>query len=114
MHFTVVDCPTPRGSNETTLNFEIRFGTSPARNGRKSNPEPPGPPGFVSTDSFPSGEPLNARITAIVNVLPLPASFQSCGTSTEPHWNVTPLGRSVPELNRHEPQEIGVPVPPGT
>src|SRR5262245_14325011 len=99
MHLTVDDLPTPRGSNETIANLSHSVVRSGTNVGRKLRPDPPEPPGSVRTDSLPSAEPLNARISAMSNVLPLLASFQSCRTLTVAQSKLIDDGILMPDLS---------------
>src|SRR3954447_8463376 len=98
MHWTALDWPTPRGSKPIKSNRASSPGTSPARNGRKSMPEAPGPPGLVSREPTRlCCAPERMRMRAMLMVLPsvaLPslAVFQSIGTVTLPHWTDRLLG----------------------
>jgi len=80
------DCPTPRGSKPTTsyapstAGLNTRFTES-----MKATPEPPGPPGFVTSEPMRlSWSAAGRRFTAREIVAPV-GSLWSIGTSTRAH-----------------------------
>ncbi len=117
MQSTGADLPTPRGSNDTTANSSSSVLSFGARCGRKSRPEPPGPPGLVSTEPcLSSALPVKIRMTAMSNVSPLSALAQSCGTRTVPHSARMERGRSglvSRASSRQSCQVMGVSESPG-
>ena len=78
---------TPRGSKLTRLKADLREAGKPfAFCSRKSTPEPPGPPGFVTMSPRAPPGPLAGSCTKASERLPAPGSEYEIGTFSVPHW----------------------------